>query len=150
MENQEYMLRAIELAKRGRGFTNPNPCVGAVIVKNGKIIGRGIRKGGIYVMKLGNKPEDRICLMTLDENSTLWHRRLGHANMQQIQSLASKELVRNLPNIKYDKHFCDACKIGKQVHHINIIKEFAHVRSDFNWRQTVQGSGAGCLCGGIP
>ena len=86
------------------------------IVKNGKIIGRGIRKGGIYVMKLGNKPEDRICLTTLDENSTLWHRRLGHANMQQIQSLVSKELVRNLPKLKYDKHFCDACKIGKQAH----------------------------------
>jgi hypothetical protein len=86
------------------------------IVKNRKIIGRGIRKGGVYVMKLGNKPEDRICLTTLDENSTLWHRRLGHANMQQIQSLASKELVRNLPNLEYEKHFCDACKTGKQVH----------------------------------
>lgn len=55
-------------------------------------------------MKLGNKPEDRICLTNLDENSTLWHRRLGHANMQQIQSLTSKELVGNLPNLKYDHH----------------------------------------------
>ncbi|GJS90064.1 retrovirus-related pol polyprotein from transposon TNT 1-94 [Tanacetum coccineum] len=52
----------------------------------------------------------------IDENSTLWHRRLGHANMQLIQSLASKELVRNLPKLKFDRHFCDACKIGKQAH----------------------------------
>ncbi|GJU03595.1 retrovirus-related pol polyprotein from transposon TNT 1-94 [Tanacetum coccineum] len=72
------------------------------IIKDEKVIGKGIRKGGIYVMKLGNKPEDKICLATLDENSTLWHRRLGHANMQLIQSLASKELVRNLPKLKYD------------------------------------------------
>ncbi|GJV09897.1 retrovirus-related pol polyprotein from transposon TNT 1-94 [Tanacetum coccineum] len=86
------------------------------IIKNKKVIGKGIRKGGLYVMKLGNKPEDKICLATLDENSTLWHRRLGHANMQLIQSLASKELVRNLPKLKYDQHFCDACKIGKQAH----------------------------------
>ncbi|GJR59681.1 retrovirus-related pol polyprotein from transposon TNT 1-94 [Tanacetum coccineum] len=86
------------------------------IIKDEKVIGKGIRKGGIYVMKLGNKPEDKICLATLDENSTLWHRRLGHANMQLIQSLASKELVRNLPKLKYDRHFCDACKIGKQAH----------------------------------
>jgi hypothetical protein len=43
------------------------------IIKDEKVIGRGIRKGGIYVMKLGEKPEDRICLATLDENSTLWH-----------------------------------------------------------------------------
>ncbi|GKD40586.1 retrovirus-related pol polyprotein from transposon TNT 1-94 [Tanacetum coccineum] len=86
------------------------------ITKDGKVIGRGIRKKGLYVMKLGNKPKDQICLATIDENSTLWHRRLGHANMCLIQSLASKELVRNLPKLKFDQHFCDACKMGKQAH----------------------------------
>ncbi len=35
------MYRAIELAKKGEGFTNPNPLVGAVIVKDGRIIGEG-------------------------------------------------------------------------------------------------------------
>ncbi|GJX51593.1 hypothetical protein Tco_0278438 [Tanacetum coccineum] len=29
---------------------------------------------------------------------------------------ASKELVRNLPKLKFDQHFCNACKIGKQAH----------------------------------
>ncbi|GJR58451.1 retrovirus-related pol polyprotein from transposon TNT 1-94, partial [Tanacetum coccineum] len=77
---------------------------------------RGIRKKGLYVMKLGNNPKDKICLATIDENPTLWHRRLGHANMCLIQSLASKELVRNLPKLKFDQHFYDACKIGKQAH----------------------------------
>ncbi|GJV02566.1 retrovirus-related pol polyprotein from transposon TNT 1-94 [Tanacetum coccineum] len=86
------------------------------ITKDGKVIGRGIRKKGLYVMKLGNKPKDQICLAMIDENSTLWHRRLGHANMLLIQSLASKELVRNLPKLKFEQHFCDACKIGKQAH----------------------------------
>ncbi|GJT63008.1 retrovirus-related pol polyprotein from transposon TNT 1-94 [Tanacetum coccineum] len=81
-----------------------------------KIIGNGIRKNGLYVMKLGNKSRDKLCLATVVDNSTLWHRRLGHANMHLIQSLSSKELVRNLPKLKYDKHFCDACKIGKQAH----------------------------------
>ncbi|GJV98073.1 retrovirus-related pol polyprotein from transposon TNT 1-94 [Tanacetum coccineum] len=70
------------------------------ITKDGKIIGRGIRKKGLYVIKLGNKPKDKICLATIDENYTLWHRRLGYANMRLIQSLASKELVRNLPKLK--------------------------------------------------
>ncbi|GJS49861.1 retrovirus-related pol polyprotein from transposon TNT 1-94 [Tanacetum coccineum] len=86
------------------------------ITKDGKVIGRGIRKKGLYVIKLGNKPKDKICLATIDENFTLWHRRLGHANMRLIQSLASKELVRNLPKLKFDQHFCDAFKIGKQAH----------------------------------
>ncbi|GJU29379.1 retrovirus-related pol polyprotein from transposon TNT 1-94 [Tanacetum coccineum] len=70
--------------------------------------GSGIMKKGLYVMKLGNKPKYKICLATIDENSTLWHKRLGHANMRLIQSLASKELVRNLPKLKFDQHFCDA------------------------------------------
>jgi diaminohydroxyphosphoribosylaminopyrimidine deaminase/5-amino-6-(5-phosphoribosylamino)uracil reductase len=42
MENHEkYMELAMELAGRGRGKVNPNPLVGAVIVKNGEIIGMG-------------------------------------------------------------------------------------------------------------
>ncbi|GKF11041.1 retrovirus-related pol polyprotein from transposon TNT 1-94, partial [Tanacetum coccineum] len=60
------------------------------ITKDGKVIGKSIRKKGLYMMKLGNKPKDKICLATIDENSTLWHKRLGHANMCLIQSLASK------------------------------------------------------------
>jgi len=35
------MKRALQLAKLGLGHTNPNPLVGAVIVKNGRIIGEG-------------------------------------------------------------------------------------------------------------
>ncbi|GJR07998.1 retrovirus-related pol polyprotein from transposon TNT 1-94 [Tanacetum coccineum] len=85
------------------------------ITKDGNVIYRGIRKKGLYVMKLGNKPKYKICLATIDENSTLCHRILGHANMRLIQSLVFKELVRNLPKLKFDQHFCDACKIGKQA-----------------------------------
>nr|GEU80146.1 retrovirus-related Pol polyprotein from transposon TNT 1-94 [Tanacetum cinerariifolium] len=86
------------------------------ITKDGKVIGRGIRKKGLYVMKLGNKPKDQICLTTIDENFTLWHGKLGHENMRLILMFASKELVRNLPKLKFDQHFCDACKTGKQAH----------------------------------
>ncbi|GKC68944.1 retrovirus-related pol polyprotein from transposon TNT 1-94 [Tanacetum coccineum] len=42
--------------------------------------------------------------------------------MRLIQSLASKELVRNLPKLKFDQHFCDACKIGKQAHASHNVK----------------------------
>ena len=40
----KYMRRALALAKKGFGKTSPNPMVGAVIVKNGKIIGEGYHK----------------------------------------------------------------------------------------------------------
>ena len=36
-----YMSHAIELARLAAGNTNPNPPVGAVIVKNGEVVGEG-------------------------------------------------------------------------------------------------------------
>ena len=45
--DSEYMLEALALARMGWGLTNPNPMVGAVIVKDDQIIGRGFhRKAG--------------------------------------------------------------------------------------------------------
>ena len=40
-----YMSHAIELARLAAGNTNPNPPVGAVIVKNGEVIGEGFTQG---------------------------------------------------------------------------------------------------------
>ncbi|MFC2131202.1 bifunctional diaminohydroxyphosphoribosylaminopyrimidine deaminase/5-amino-6-(5-phosphoribosylamino)uracil reductase RibD [Bacteroidota bacterium] len=44
MTEQEAMSRAIELAMKGSGFVSPNPRVGAVILKNDKIISEGWHK----------------------------------------------------------------------------------------------------------
>lgn len=41
MDDKFYMKEALALAEKGRGFTAPNPMVGAVVVKNKKIIGKG-------------------------------------------------------------------------------------------------------------
>lgn len=50
MCDEKFMAYAVELAKKGEGFINPNPVVGAVIVKDGKIIGKGYHKkyGGLH------------------------------------------------------------------------------------------------------
>ncbi|MDR1674028.1 MAG: bifunctional diaminohydroxyphosphoribosylaminopyrimidine deaminase/5-amino-6-(5-phosphoribosylamino)uracil reductase RibD, partial [Oscillospiraceae bacterium] len=44
MINEKYMRIAIDLAKRGIGFVNPNPLVGAIIVKDDTVIGKGYHK----------------------------------------------------------------------------------------------------------
>ena len=56
--DEKFMRRALRLAKKGAGCVSPNPLVGAVIVKNGRIIGEG------------------------------WHQRCGenHAEINAIQS----------------------------------------------------------------
>mgnify|MGYP000862543930 CR=1 FL=1 len=50
MIDEVFMLRAIELAKNGVGKVNPNPLVGAVIVKDGMIVGEGYHMyyGGLH------------------------------------------------------------------------------------------------------
>jgi diaminohydroxyphosphoribosylaminopyrimidine deaminase/5-amino-6-(5-phosphoribosylamino)uracil reductase len=44
MNDEYYMNLAIALARKGRGYVSPNPMVGAVIVKNGQIIGSGYHR----------------------------------------------------------------------------------------------------------
>lgn len=63
MTDQEYMLRAIQLAKKGEGWTNPNPMVGAVIVKDGRIIGEGYHK------KCGELHAERNAIVSLTESA---------------------------------------------------------------------------------
>ncbi len=47
MEDTQYMRRALALARRAAGRTSPNPLVGAVLVRNGRIVGEGYhRKAG--------------------------------------------------------------------------------------------------------
>jgi diaminohydroxyphosphoribosylaminopyrimidine deaminase / 5-amino-6-(5-phosphoribosylamino)uracil reductase len=74
--DKDYMLMALRLAKRGLGNVEPNPAVGAVIVKNGKIIGRGWHKkfGGPHAeinaladcKKQGANPKGATIFVTLE------------------------------------------------------------------------------------
>ena len=41
MDDRDYMKMALALAEKGRGFTSPNPMVGAVLVRNDQVIGKG-------------------------------------------------------------------------------------------------------------
>lgn len=44
MTHKDYMQIALNLAKKRKGFTNPNPMVGCVIVNKGKIVGKGFHR----------------------------------------------------------------------------------------------------------
>ena len=61
MTDRDYMQRAIELARRGEGWVNPNPLVGAVIVKDGRVIAEG------WHHKYGELHAERDALRALKE-----------------------------------------------------------------------------------
>jgi diaminohydroxyphosphoribosylaminopyrimidine deaminase/5-amino-6-(5-phosphoribosylamino)uracil reductase len=95
MDNEKYMLRCLELAKKGKGFVAPNPMVGAVIVCEGKIIGEG------------------------------YHRKWGdaHAEVNAIRSVRQPELLKKATlyvNLEPCSHFgktppCADLIIEKQI-----------------------------------
>lgn len=62
MTPQDYMRIAIQEAKKGEGFTNPNPLVGAVLVKDGKIIGKD------YHHKCGEFHAERNVILNCKED----------------------------------------------------------------------------------
>ena len=87
MKNQQmkpadvgYLRLALRLARRGYGTTSPNPMVGAVLVKGGKVVGRGWhrRAGGPHAeiealrdaRQRGNNPKGGTMYVTLEPCST--------------------------------------------------------------------------------
>lgn len=71
--DERYMWLALDLAAQGQGDTSPNPAVGAVLVKNGKVIGTGYhqRAGGphaeIFALEAaGNEARDATLYVTLE------------------------------------------------------------------------------------
>ena len=57
MNDEKYMQLALDEAKKGIGYVTPNPLVGAIIVKDGVIIGRG------YHAKAGNPHAEAVAIM---------------------------------------------------------------------------------------
>jgi diaminohydroxyphosphoribosylaminopyrimidine deaminase/5-amino-6-(5-phosphoribosylamino)uracil reductase len=72
-DDSRFMRRALALAARGRGRVEPNPMVGAVILKNGRIIGEGYHRrfGGPHaeveaLRRCTVNPRGATCYVTLE------------------------------------------------------------------------------------
>ena len=63
MDDEKWMKRALRLAEAGRGRTSPNPVVGAVLVKRGKVVGEG------YHAKIGEAHAEIAALRQAGEKA---------------------------------------------------------------------------------
>ena len=87
-----------------------------VRIHDNKTIFVGHREGNMYVVNMKDLSSQNICLMAKNEDSWLWHRRLGHASMHVIDKASKNDLVIGLPKLKFEKdRLCDACALGKQT-----------------------------------
>ncbi len=72
-EDEKYMFLALEEAKKGIGRTSPNPCVGAVLVRDREVVGRGYHKKAgtphaeVHALAdAGNKSQGATIYVTLE------------------------------------------------------------------------------------
>ena len=81
---------------------NQNSCK-AISQKDGTILFNGKRKNNIYKIKLFElKSQNVKCLLSVNNEQWIWHRRLGHVSMRRISQINKLNLVRGLPNLKFN------------------------------------------------
>ena len=80
----------------------------------------GYQKGDLYIVDFSSGPAVSTCLMAKATSGWLWHRRLGHAGMKNLQTLVKKKHIVGLNEVKLDKdRLCSDCEAGKitKKHH---------------------------------
>ena len=76
----------------------------------------GHRCDNVYAINISKYDGHDRRFSRAHDQSWLWHRRLGHANINLISQLNKDELVRGLPKINLQKDkVCEACQMGKQI-----------------------------------
>src|SRR3954464_10039997 len=60
------------------------------MVSDNSIVFRGVRRGDLYIVDFSEGPQVATCLLARATKCWLWHRRLGHAGMRNLQKLVRK------------------------------------------------------------
>ena len=81
----------------------------------------------------------------------LWHKRIGHVNVQRLKSMQNQNIVIGIPKFKVDgmQGVCEACQLGKQSravfpHDQHVSKEVLDVVHTDVWGPTKTTSMGGC------
>ncbi|XP_070015000.1 uncharacterized protein [Nicotiana sylvestris] len=87
------------------------------VITVSQLCDRGKRVNNIYIVDMSTLSKNELtCLSVLDNGPLLWHKRLEHASLSQLNKFFSKDLVIGLPNIKFkEDKVCEACARAKQV-----------------------------------
>ena len=82
-------------------------------VKTDKLIGSAtINSSNVYI--LDEKKNE--CYLSNENESWLWHKRLGHINFDNLIKVSKNEAVRDLPSLKnLSSSVCKQCQHGKQT-----------------------------------
>ena len=118
VEGLKHNLISIsQLCDKGYKVTfDKNTCI-VENVSNNSTLFIGKRLTNVFIIDLNELEKQNVkCFSAINNESWLWHRRLGHCNTDSIARLSRKELVNGLPKIKFEHNrICDSCSYGKQT-----------------------------------
>jgi transposase InsO family protein len=94
---------------------------------SGKLVGTAARtSNNIYVL---SENRNEKCFLGKEDESWLWHRRMGHMNFDNLFKVNKRELVREMPQItKPTNTLCKHCQQGKQTKTRFKSKEYSTTR----------------------
>ena len=71
-------------------------------------------ENNVYMIDISNLHCNATCLNAFNEDSRLWHRRLGHVSFDHLFRFNNKEVVKGIPYLKFEKdRICDAYQLEK-------------------------------------
>jgi len=110
------LLNISELCDKGYNITfEPELCL-IIDSKSSETVLVGKLVNNVYMLNVSCITYSMNCLLTRNDESWLWHRRLAHINIHHLNRLASKEIVVGLPKLKFERDkLCEAWQKGKQT-----------------------------------
>ena len=96
-------------------FTNEG--VSVIRRSDDSVAFKGVLKGKLYLVDFSQEKDQLdTCLMEKSSLGWLWHRRLAHIGMRNLNKLLKGDHILGLTNIFFEKdRVCSACQAGKQV-----------------------------------
>ena len=88
-----------------------------------------IRRGDLYIVDFTKKAQLTTCLIVKSSKGWLWHRRLDHVGMQNLDKLIKGDHILGVKDVIFDKdRLCSACRAGKQVGGSHPVKNIMTTR----------------------
>ena len=118
VESLGYNLLSIsQLCDSGFNCLFTNEGVTVIRRSDDSVAFKGVLKGKLYLVDFSQeRAQLDACLIAKSSLGWLWHRRLAHVGMRNLNKLLKGDHILGLTNVSFEKdRVCSACQAGKQV-----------------------------------
>ena len=111
------LLSISQLCDSGFNCLFTNEGVSVIRRSDDSVAFKGVLKGKLYLVDFSQeKAQLDIYLVAKSSLGWLWHRRLAHVGMRNLNKLLKGDHILGLTNVFFEKYrVCSACQVGKQV-----------------------------------